>query len=274
MKHSKPSELAEKFSVSLQSVRKSGRVLYAFSQFYLPFYNCDLRILLFDHCDVFGCLSAGVYEVDEMIEAGLPTEDVFRGLAKLRDYLEGRVECDRYILERFDDARRYYSFEASLLRGTAAYSFDDLIAITEIRSFDFRILHRALTHLTGRAYDHRVFLWFQWFEMLMEIEDDLRSAAEDMDLGTYNIFCLAVRLARESAPTLVEDLRRRIERNLEKCSREFPEPQSAACSSVYATYRKIVPRPEVPSLFKEYPTDGGAGISVPILRQDARTRLI
>jgi hypothetical protein len=274
MKHTKPSELAEKFSVSLRSLRKSGRVLYAFSQFYLPFYNCDLRILLFDHWDVFGCLSAGVYEVDEMIEAGVPTADVFRALTKLRHYLEGRVECDEYIRKRFDDARRYYSFEASLLQGTEPYSFDKLIAITEIRSFDFRILHRALTRLTGRAYDLRVFQWFQWFEMLMEIEDDLLSSSEDMDRGTYNIFCLAARLSGDSATTLVADLRRRIEWHLEECSRDFHETQRAACSSIYATYRKIVPRLEVPSLCTEFPKVGGAEIAVPIPRQKTQTRPI
>lgn len=244
------------FSVSLRSIRKSGRILYALSQFYLPFHNCDLRVLLFDHFDVFGCISAGVYEVDEMIEAGASIGEAFQKLAKLQEYLGERVACDEYMLARFEDARRYYSFEEGLLRGTVSFSFDYITAITEIRSFDFRIMHRALLQLAGRTCDDHVFSWFRWFEMLMELEDDLLSATEDMDRGTYNAFCLAVRLSPEAAPTLIEDFRATIERSLESCLRDLPEPQRDAGRSVLATYRNIVPRPVIPMRFHEVPASG------------------
>jgi hypothetical protein len=242
MKHHKPPESSGIFSVSLQSVRKSGRVLYALSQFYLPFYNCDLRTLLFDHYDVFGCVSAAIYEIDEIIEAGTSPEEAFRKLDQLLKYLGSKIECDQYILDRFEDARRYYQFEANLLRGRAVFSLADLTALTEIRSFDFRLMHRALIQLISLQYDQQVFSWFRWFEILMEVEDDLLSAQDDMDRGTYNVFCLTKRNSPEAASSFVEDYRCQIEQNLISCATMFPEHQKLACDAVFSTYRQIVPR--------------------------------
>jgi len=237
-------------SVSLHSVRKSGRVLYALSQFYLPFYNCDLRTLLFDHYEVFGCLSAGIYDVDEMIEGGVTKDDAFQRLAMLFDYLNAQLECDDFIRDRFEDARRYYAFEEQLLRGTAVYTFDDLANISAIRSFDFRIMHRALTQLIGIEPDARTFSWFRWFEMLMEVEDDLLSATEDRNRGTYNILSLATRLSLEDGIRFVEEFRHQIERNLHAFSLSFSHETEKA-SSILVRYRMIVPRPDLSSVVEE-----------------------
>jgi hypothetical protein len=249
------------FAVSLHSIRKSGRVLYAFTQFYLPFYNCDLKFLLFEHYDVFGCLSAAIYEIDEMIEAGVPPEDALRGLDQILDYLKSHIDCDDYIQKRIEDANRYYNFEASLLSGIAKYGFADLVSLTKIRSFDFRLMHRALAKLSGHPYHSRTFLWFSWFEMLMELEDDLLSASEDMDRGTYNVYCLATHVSSEAAPVFIEVFRCHIERNLENCSRAFSEQQMIICKQTLSAYRQIVPRPSIPSFF-ERQSVGGAEIPI------------
>src|SRR6266436_1426022 len=204
---SQETEKSMNLAVSIHSIRKSGRVLYAFTQFYLPFYDRDLGFLFLDQYDLFGGLSATIYEIDEMIEAGVNVEVALSGLDQLLNYLESRIHSDVYIRERFDDARRYYRFEANLLQGAVDYSFADLAALTEIRSFDFRLMHRVLAQLSGQEDTDRIFAWFYWFEMLMELEDDLLSAQKDMDRGTYNIFSLATRISSVAAPAFVENLR-------------------------------------------------------------------
>lgn len=235
-------------SVSMHSLAKAGRVLFALSQFYLRIYEQNLRVILFDHFDIFGCFSAGVYQVDEMIEAGIPACDALGELTALQLYLESKVTCNEYIQRRFQDARCYYGFEEKLLRGSAEYTFDELARVTAIRSFDFRIMHQVLIQIAERQHDVFVFAWFRWFEMLMEVEDDLISTVEDFERGTYNVFCLATKISRLDGPPFVHRFRESLEENLASSFKVVPVQYAAACNSVWRTYRDLVPRPEVPSI--------------------------
>jgi hypothetical protein len=244
---SQPSQHPDQFSVTLRSLGKSGRVLYALSQFYLPFYRQQVRFLLYDHYDIFACLSAGIYEIDEMIENRSSLDAAFIKLRELERYFSKKLEFDAYVCDRFHDARRYYRFEDQLLRGTLKYSFDDLVDMTAIRSFDFRILHAALIQLLNRSYDQRLLEWFQWFEMLMEIEDDMLSAKEDMARGTYNVCYLTTSYSAEDGPSLLEDFRCQIESKLNASKVALPHIFVAFSSVVFDRYRKIISRPALPS---------------------------
>lgn len=236
---------SEGLNVSARSISKSGRVLYAFSQFYIPFYRLNIRSL-FDHYDIFGCVSAGVYEVDETIEAGHPNEQAWAKLSVLEDYIRQRLRPDSQVLQLFRDAREYYVFE-SRLRRAFDFSFEDLVAMTAKRSFDFRLMHRALAQLCVGHQDEAVFSWFQFFEILMEVEDDLVSAELDSAKKTFNILSLARCIAADEASRLVSKYRASAEDKLSSFLPLLSPVQQEAARLVLASYRSIVPRIEVPN---------------------------
>jgi len=240
-----PTLLASTPKISPHSVAKSGRVLYAFSSFYLPFYGCGLDFL-FNNYDIFGCVSAAIYFIDELVEARSPTASIQRHLRVLSQYLGEKMEYDHAIYRLFDDARRYYRFEAKILQRHDAYSLADLLDITARRSFDFRLMHRCLLQLSARACDDDVFAWFRAFEIRMEIEDDLQSFMEDSLAGTFNVLSLAKSRCPVEASRIISNYLRSIDEELEARSRALSKAQQSRCRYVLKKYREIVKEIPVP----------------------------
>ena len=233
-------------TLSAEAVRKSGRVLFAFSSFYLPAYDLPADFM-FSRYDVFGYLSAAIYEIDEQVEVGASYHKAANQLDTLAGYLAERIRIDAKIESLFEDAKEYYRFEDRVL-GRDAFDFSDVIANASRRSFDFRLMHRALVQLKAWDYDELLFDWFRKFEMKMEVEDDLQSFDEDLTRGTFNTACLVARVAGGSAPALVEAYREELDEGIEKGLRTLSEAQKQRCGGVLSRYREIVPRPLTPSL--------------------------
>jgi hypothetical protein len=227
--------------VTARAIAKSGRVLYAFSQFYLPLYGKE-PTELFWHYDLFAWISAYIYDIDEQVEASFDPKPALLRLGHLSDFLRERIRIDCEVACLFDDALRYYRFEHEVVRGGANYTLDDLVEITSLRSFDFRILHRTLAQCSGIGYREGLFNWFRAFEMLMEIEDDMSSVEEDSTRRTFNVGSLALRLSPETAEGFVLHIRQQAESEIEVRTGSLPQAERDLCSRTMAAYRSIVPR--------------------------------
>lgn len=232
--------------VTAKGVAKSGRVLYAFSHFYLPFYGYKSHDIFWNF-DPFAWISAFVYDVDETMEA---TGDVGAGidrLDELRYYLAARIRVDAEVNWLFDDARTYYRFEHDVLRAGAIYTMDTLLAVAWVRSFDLRLMHRVLSQRCMRDYRENLFTWFRSFEMLMEMDDDVSSVDVDAKHGTFNLLVLADRLSGEGGVRFIDGLRRELEVELHRRSREFPRAVRVIMTRVLNAYRSVVAEPVVAS---------------------------
>lgn len=230
-------------AVSATAVAKSGRVLYAFSLFYLPFYDRDTHYL-FDQYGLFAYMSALVYDIDEGVELG--DERAARRLRDLERFLSERAELDAAIIRLLDDAREYYRFEHDVSHRDLKYSLDDLARVTAVRSFDFRLMHRVLSQQCGKCYCEELFAWFRPFEMLMELEDDMLSVREDWRRGTFNVVCLAMKEAPSAATSFVETFRVNLEREVAQRMMQLPERERGTCVRTLASYREVVRRVKLP----------------------------
>lgn len=232
------------FDLCMGAVGKAGRVLYAFTEFYLYFYGIDPKFL-FENFSVFGCISAAVYCVDESVEQ----EDSVKkgvGVDHLEQLLATRVDVNEHMSSLLRDARDYCAFERAARAGQAVYDLDEVLRISEIRSVDFRLMHHALLQIASIPYDEDVFEWFRSFEVLMEIEDDLSSVKEDAEKGGYNYYCFARNVAGTDAGRVLESLRARLERQLKTLGASLRYRGHTRCAEVIERYRQIVPRRSVP----------------------------
>jgi hypothetical protein len=238
--------------VSAKAVAKSAPVLYHLRHLYLPFYGKDGRFLV-RHYGVFGWLAAFIYDADEQIEDGDAVPEALARLDELAAYLARFVPLEPPILALFEDARRYYRFEREATRQGGAYSLDDLVRMTRIRSFDFRLLHRALAHLAGGPCREELFAWFEPFEMMIEVEDDLCSLEEDFHRETFNAACLAERCAPGQGLAFVARLRRDLEAELDRRAEALTEPDRRQAAAALAFYREVSVRPEIPASLPDAP---------------------
>ena len=227
--------------VSPMAISKSGRVLYAFAYFYLPFYGYRPDEIFWQF-DPFAWISSYVYEIDEEVERGVPLPQVFDRFANLSTYLSSRATLDCSIIRLFEDAHRYYTFEHDLIGKRGQYSPDDLLQITAARSFDFRLLHRVLAQRSGEIYRESLFDWFRALEMLMEIEDDILSAAKDIARNTFNVVNLALQSAPEEGAAFVEQMRRTAESELRLREKQLSKVERDLCARTLTLYRNVVAR--------------------------------
>jgi hypothetical protein len=237
------SQTSVDFELCMKACGKSGRVLYAFSEFYLYFYGIAPTVL-FEYFPVFGCISVAVYCVDESLEQepgrtkGIDVKDLEQLVAK-------RIDVNHHINDLFRDAREYCSFEQVARAGRAEYAVEAVQRISEIRSVDFRLMHHALLQILRIAYDEEVFEWFRAFEVLMEIEDDLASVEEDELSGGYNYYCFT-RNAGAEVGTRFETFRRSLENRLTTVGLQLSSRGYPRCAEVVERYRRLVPRRGVP----------------------------
>jgi hypothetical protein len=232
------------FDLCMGAVGKAGRVLYAFTEFYLYFYGIDPKFL-FENFSVFGCISAAVYCVDESVEQEC---SIKRGVDvdHLEQLLEKRIDINgQHVSSLLRDARDYCGFERAARAGQA-YDLDEVLRISEIRSVDFRLMHHALLQIASIPYDDEVFEWFRSFEVLMEIEDDLSSVEEDAKKGGYNYYCFARNVAGTDAGRVLESLRESLGQQLNTLGASLRYRGFTRCAQVLERYRRIVPRRCVP----------------------------
>jgi hypothetical protein len=235
---------AVSFDLCMGAIGKSGRVLYAFTEFYLYFYGIEAAFL-FNHFSIFGCISAAIYCVDESVEQGLsPRRGV--GVDDLEELLAKRIEVDDHVLSLLRDAQDYCAFEQAARTGRAVFDLQVVLRISKIRSVDFRLMHHALLQIAEIPYDTEVFQWFRAFEVLMEIEDDLSSIKEDERKGGYNYYCFARKVAGRNVGHIVETVRMDLEQQLKAIGASLHHRGFIRCADVIERYRRIVPRRPVP----------------------------
>jgi hypothetical protein len=232
------------FDLFMGAVGKSGRVLWAFTEFYLYFYGIEPKFL-FQHFPVFGCISTAIYCVDESIEQSLSSRSGV-GVDDLEELLAKRIELSAPVLSVLCDAREYCAFERSAREGPGTYDLNQVLRVSEIRSVDFRLMHHALLQIAAIPYDEEVFEWFRAFEVLMEIEDDLPTIKEDERRGSYNYYNFVRRVTSSNVEQIVESTRTSLEQRLEDIGASLNQRGMMRCRNVVEGYRRIVPRHCVP----------------------------
>ncbi len=229
-------------TVSNLAIKKSGRVLYAFSEFYLPFYGYKPSDI-FWHYDPFAFISAFIYDIDEGVETGQTDSTTKNKIEHLMKYLNTRIDIGPEINTLLDDAHQYYNFERKVVSVGAKYTFKELLKMTSIRSFDFRLMHRVIAQLSSSGYREELFFWFQEFEKLMEIEDDMNSIKEDMQRCTFNFVSLAINQSAETGEQFVLEVKKDIEREIKIRMKHLMESDRKLCIRILKKYRSVVPRP-------------------------------
>jgi len=239
--------LQHDFSSFFNAIGKSGRVLLAFSRFYMPFHNCDSRYL-FDNFDVFGGISIGVYYLDEDAESSKTALSSERLKDVILSQIDDKIVIDETICDLLNDAEEYYRFEKHI--DSLPYSIDDLFSITALRSFDFRIMHCSLLQLMRLPYNTQLLSWFSIFEQIMEIEDDLFSLEEDHTRRTFNIWNLAGALEQAAGIDCVHRHYQALCADLfsdENCKEDC---DLRSLRVVFNEYRSIVPSPDISGVIK------------------------
>jgi len=168
------------------------------------------------------------------------------GVDHLEQLVETRVHVNEHVTRLLCDARDYCAFERAARAGQAVYDLDEVRRVSEIRSVDFRLMHHALLQIASVPYDEEVFEWFRSFEVLMEIEDDLSSVADDAKKGGYNYYCFVRNIAATDAGQVLESLRVSLEQQLETLGVSLRSRGFTRCAQVFERYRRIVPRRRVP----------------------------
>src|SRR5437764_729627 len=119
------------FDLCMKAVGKSGRVLYAFTEFYLYFYGIQPEFL-FENFSVFGCLSIAVYCVDESVEQeGRVKKGIV--LDHLEKLVSKRMRVNDHVSALLRDAKEYCSFERAARAGEAIYDLERVLRISKIR---------------------------------------------------------------------------------------------------------------------------------------------
>jgi hypothetical protein len=227
---------------SIGAIRKSGRVIYAFLEFYLPFYNLNPRFVFLENYDLFGGLSAAIYDLDEDVERFAHDEEdhINEKLDRIESYIIARIGRDQYIHERLREAREYYNFENKLKLRRNFYSLDDLARVTEIRSFDFRILHRIVSKTEEESAIGWPFTWLRSLEILMELEDDLFSIETDVERRSFNFPGLAMRTSHDAGISFYKAFRNQNLTELQKFAASLSTQQKDICDRVFGAYRSVV----------------------------------
>ncbi len=227
-------------TITLRSVRKSGRVLFAFTEFYLPF-SFQSTDFFFSHFDLLAGISMLVYEEDGRVEESTHAREPGEShVPKLRSFLKENLTMDSAVEQLLLDAENYYDFEVSI-KEALPNRIEDLLPIVDRRSFDFRIMHRALFQKRTQPYDEILFSWFRCFETLMEIEDDFSSITGDELNETFNIVWLARRIDPGKADHFVDSQVRCLTQRIVDDANRLRDHQAAIAHRVFDRYRQIVP---------------------------------
>lgn len=225
--------------ISFKVFRKVGRVFKAFVNMYLPFYG-ETSDIFFDKFELFGYLSAVLYEADEENEycfgSGSSTLD------RIDEFLVGIGEMDSTASSLLDDGREYFRFEKSFLSGIA-FTELELLANMSRRSTDFRLMHYLLCKTLNRPLLSNVLELYGSFEMIFEIEDDMASYSEDLNAGTFNFYEGMKRLHCEKAPTATFRILQYYEEKLWKLVDALDYHDKQAFHNIFKWYRLEVPLP-------------------------------
>lgn len=225
--------------VSAKAIEKSGRVLKAISLLYLPFHGLKPSEL-FDFYGPIAFVSSAIYQSDELNERDkIITIPV---LETIREYLTGRGFLDERILRYLQDGERYLAYERHFRR-TASLNPEEIFSIMRWRSFDFRILHCLLHRFIGKPYAPEVFNVYEAFEILMEIDDDIGSYEDDLNVGTFNFLCALSLIPSIDAKMTGEAFRCNVVRQIEESRRSLPSTESEKILEILNSYSNIVPEP-------------------------------
>lgn len=223
----------------MRAVGKSGRVLFAFEQFYLRFYGLTSEVML-RNFSVFGCISTMIYCLDNSLEEKSSNGTTMNDLERL---VSARMIIDTQVEAILAEAAEYCVLESAKLDGRRM-TLPEVHRLTDIRSVDFRLMHLALLQIAKIPAKPEIMAWFRRFEKLMEIEDDLQSIKQDRRVGGYNFFlCLSELLGVAGASRLTEETRSSLENGLH--SGPFSASEFPASKAVFTAYRNIVPRPVI-----------------------------
>ena len=145
------------------------------------------------------------------------------------------------------DGEQYLAYERAFRRNNRPTDLKEIVMVMKWRSADFRILHCLIHQLIGKAYAPTTFQAYEAFEMLMEIDDDINSYAQDSAAGTFN-FLRALSLLPSTQPNETATLfRQDLLQQIHDLRKALPPEQSSAFSLVLQQYSELVPEPMIPS---------------------------
>ncbi len=190
--------------ISHQAFEKAGRAIRDFFKYYVH----EIHGISFDEIleqfPTYYFVHALVYEMDYEHEINSSTrpENLPRLIA-MRDYLLEFFSKHRLLDGPLEDelnkTLEFCELEAKLCSGEVLTEAEILRAI-QIKSMDYRILHRLFFKLQSKPYDEDLFGILQPLEMLIEVEYDLAEYEEDVSQNIYNTYRAFERLYAEEAP--------------------------------------------------------------------------
>lgn len=225
---------------SEKALKQCRRVLSAFYQLYSPLYPGGRRAMM-EAFDTLHAVSAWVYEIDVGIEERDPVEAAERQLSQLRAFgiSHGLWQDDMDAV--FTGAAEYYGVE-SRWNQKADLGVDEVLQANERRSFDFRLMHRALCSRLDMSLDDHFFQWLQPFEALIELEDDVPSIPKDRRRRTFNVWVMAVGIDGASGFETLLRYRQQVEDDCWQSVGTLPTSLQGAACQFLSTYRSLAPK--------------------------------
>ena len=155
-------------------------------------------------------VAASLYELDECNEVG-DAERAGPVRAALLAFLKGRGLLTPRVRESLARGDAYWSLETRLVdawrepasrdEAHEASLHDAALRASAAKSFDYEALCLVVLGLTGDESKVALLPFLNACFALVEVEDDLRDYAEDLDRNTFNVYRAFVRRYDDAAPS-------------------------------------------------------------------------
>jgi len=143
-------------------------------------------------------VEATIYELDELNEdqtrlgSDRPSPEFNRMHGVLVRVMQDKGLYDSEVKEELRQGMEYWKGERVVCKALSQqaadqFSLENAISVSVNKSFDYRILHRILCILEGKAYNSTLFEVMFYNEHLVDIADDLYDYETDVERNSFNI---------------------------------------------------------------------------------------
>lgn len=240
--------------LSYDAMARARTTLSDFTAFYLPLHELTDRDF-FRWLPLLVYVEAMVYQADEDNEARAASfaraasgsvgeqpaaKAQAATLGCLVSLLESRGLMSDRVRAELENGRRYWAEERRLCAGMVGAggaggapppTFDEVLAASALKSFDYRLLHALLCALSGREASAALLRFLNVDETLTDIADDLFDYEKDVARNSFNVLRGAAHALGEAAPLALATRIGEMEREHEAALCALPEPTAAAYRS-------------------------------------------
>ncbi len=142
-----------------------------------------------------------------------------------------------------------YLYLENKVTSSGAASHAEVIRLSELRSFDLRLLHGMTYALLGRSVDNDLLDLLWPVEVLHDIADDVATYHKDLAAGLFNTYDAFVRLYGGAAPERLRAETDRYEQLFRAELAKFPADRQAEledmCTRRYRALTDVFPEPQL-----------------------------